>query len=263
MGGGDEKENLIDLYAREHFEAHRLLALENPNENGLVYAWWMMAHVNSDNQGRYELSHEEYEEARIANARIRKEKFSGKGNPMYGKVHTEEAKQKNRKAHIGKRASEETKKKMSESMSGDKNPNYDKHHSDETRKKQSKRAKERLKDPQNHPNYGKPMSEEQKQKLSKSQRGKHNGEKNPNYDTGKHVIQLSLGGDYIAEYISAAEAEKITGIYASSIRQCCNHSPCRKKAGGFLWMFKDEYEQLQRQQYEINGKRCGRVGLDK
>ena len=30
MGGTDEKDNLIDLFAREHFEAHRLLALENP-----------------------------------------------------------------------------------------------------------------------------------------------------------------------------------------------------------------------------------------
>ena len=36
MGGTDCKDNLIDLYAREHFEAHRLLALENPDSDKLV-----------------------------------------------------------------------------------------------------------------------------------------------------------------------------------------------------------------------------------
>ena len=30
LGGTNNKDNLIDLYAKEHFEAHRLLSLENP-----------------------------------------------------------------------------------------------------------------------------------------------------------------------------------------------------------------------------------------
>ena len=46
LGGGNEEENLIDLFAREHFEAHRLLALENPKERGLQYAWWRMCQCN-------------------------------------------------------------------------------------------------------------------------------------------------------------------------------------------------------------------------
>lgn len=29
MGGTDDKNNLIDLFAKEHFEVHRLLAMEN------------------------------------------------------------------------------------------------------------------------------------------------------------------------------------------------------------------------------------------
>lgn len=29
MGGTDDKNNLIDLFVKEHFEAHRLLAMEN------------------------------------------------------------------------------------------------------------------------------------------------------------------------------------------------------------------------------------------
>lgn len=38
MGGKDIEENLIDLYPKEHYEAHRLLALENPTINCLVQA---------------------------------------------------------------------------------------------------------------------------------------------------------------------------------------------------------------------------------
>ena len=29
MGGTDDKNNLIDLFAKEHFEVHRLLVMEN------------------------------------------------------------------------------------------------------------------------------------------------------------------------------------------------------------------------------------------
>ena len=29
MGGTDDKNNLIDLFAKEHFEVHRLLAMDN------------------------------------------------------------------------------------------------------------------------------------------------------------------------------------------------------------------------------------------
>ena len=39
LGGTNDKENLIDLFAREHFEAHRLLALENLENDSLIYAW--------------------------------------------------------------------------------------------------------------------------------------------------------------------------------------------------------------------------------
>ena len=64
-GGTNDKENLIDLFAREHFEAHRLLALENPNNNELIYAWNCMAILNNDRQNRYMITPEEYEERRI------------------------------------------------------------------------------------------------------------------------------------------------------------------------------------------------------
>lgn len=42
MGGTNDEENLIDLFAQEHFIAHRLLTEENPDNEKLVYAWWCM-----------------------------------------------------------------------------------------------------------------------------------------------------------------------------------------------------------------------------
>ena len=42
MDGTDDEDNLIDLYAKEHFIAHKLLALENKENDKLQYAWWCM-----------------------------------------------------------------------------------------------------------------------------------------------------------------------------------------------------------------------------
>ena len=38
LDGTDEEDNLIDLFAKEHYEAHKLLALENPEVYSLQYA---------------------------------------------------------------------------------------------------------------------------------------------------------------------------------------------------------------------------------
>lgn len=82
MGGTDDKENLIDLFAREHFIAHRLLALENLENEKLVYAWWCMCSLPGSSKKRSEITAEEYEEARINYAK----KFSGGQNPSARRV---------------------------------------------------------------------------------------------------------------------------------------------------------------------------------
>ena len=66
LGGSNEEENLIDLFAKEHFIAHKLLAQENPDNNSLVFAWTCMAFPNNNVQERYETTPEEYEEAKKA-----------------------------------------------------------------------------------------------------------------------------------------------------------------------------------------------------
>ena len=56
--------NIIRLYAREHYEAHRLLALENSNDWNLVNAFHCIAHMCADTNKRI-ITAEEYEEAKM------------------------------------------------------------------------------------------------------------------------------------------------------------------------------------------------------
>ena len=69
----------------------------------------------------------------------------GENNPMYGKHHTEQARQKQSLAKQGR-------------YDGNKNPMYGVHRYG-----------------QDSPNYGKSMSDEQKEKISKARTGKYNG----------------------------------------------------------------------------------------
>lgn len=61
-GGTNNIENIIHLYPREHYEAHMLLALENPHDYKLNYAWFMMSNAKN----KYEVSTIEMEKNRIS-----------------------------------------------------------------------------------------------------------------------------------------------------------------------------------------------------
>ena len=85
----------------------------------------------------------------------RKQKYgkNGEKNGMFGKTHTEEVRKMNSELkkgntyRIGKKASDETRQKMSENAKlkiGEKNPFYGKHHSEETIQKIKEKNKGRL-----------------------------------------------------------------------------------------------------------------------
>jgi hypothetical protein len=59
MGGGNEKENLTNLTAREHFIAHWLLARIYPNHRGVAFSFWAMSSM-----GKHKVSSRAYEEAK-------------------------------------------------------------------------------------------------------------------------------------------------------------------------------------------------------
>lgn len=81
--------------------------------------------------------------------------YFGENHPMYGKHHTEEAKEKNRLKHLGKHLSEETKRKIGEGNKG-------KIISDWQKQKISEANKGRKR---------KPITEETRKKLKQSKKG--------------------------------------------------------------------------------------------
>lgn len=200
MDGSNDKENLIDLYAREHFIAHKLLAEENPDNDSLVYAWSCMAFVKTDRQQRYELSPEEYEEARIAIAKV-----------MSERIITEETLNNMRKA-----AQERVK-----------DPIF--------RAKQSKAQKERLSCPENNPMYGRHHTQESREKI-----GQATKERALNTDWRQKVSNAVSGKNHanlhpvycpeLDEYFwGAQEVENKYGILATNVLRCCRGE--RKHAG--------------------------------
>ena len=195
LGGTDDEENLIDLFAREHFEAHRLLALENPDNNGLTYAWGCMAFPQNQYQERYEISAEEYEECR---------KMLKTRNP-----------------------SDETRNRMSTAQKArfqtpEDNPFFGRHHTEETKRIIRNKAKDRFKYPEDNPFYGKHHSEETKEKIRKAVEGTRSGAKNPR---SKPVYSPELD----EKFWGAKEVEIKYGIHHQHIAKCCRGT--RKSAG--------------------------------
>lgn len=97
---------------------------------------------------------------------------------------------------------------------------------------------------ENNPMYGKKFTEEHKKKISKSLIGKMVGSKNPMYGrkrsgenagNRKKVLQLSLDGEILNEFINITEASKETGAIRQHISKCCKGE--RKQTGGYKWVY--------------------------
>lgn len=115
LNGKDNSQNLIWLYAEEHYYAHKLLALENPSNNALQLAWWNMCQCTQNGERKYKISAKEYAEARKNFSLLMKGNSYAKGQAL-----SEETKDKMRKAHKGKNTKE-------------KNPMYGKHCSEHSK----------------------------------------------------------------------------------------------------------------------------------
>ena len=58
----------------------------------------------------------------------------------------------------------------------------------------------------------------------------------PNSDNRKkEVIQYNLNGNFLAKFVSASEASRISGISKTCITRCCRGE--REHSGGFLWKY--------------------------
>jgi hypothetical protein len=111
-GGSDDEDNLVELTPKEHFVAHKLLYMDNPNIMERVSTMWLMSNQRQIQSGRV------YEQIRY--------RFI---NTVMGKPKSEEHKRKISEAHKGKPKSKESIEKMKANLpdrSGKNNANYGK-----------------------------------------------------------------------------------------------------------------------------------------
>lgn len=134
LGGEDKEENLIWLFPEEHYWAHELLALENKDNDSLLYAWWMMNNRFSEciDAEKYAVLKQNFHLMAVENN-------SGESNPFYGKQHTEQHKKYISEKLKGVPKSEEHRKKLSQSKIGKcigkENGFYGKHWSEKDKEK--------------------------------------------------------------------------------------------------------------------------------
>lgn len=121
MGGTNDKNNIIRLTHQEHYEAHKLLALEYPTNEKLQYAWWNMSVRHNKYQEEIFVSADDYARARELHAHMTSKQFKGTKQSV---EHIQKRTEKQRGLH----RTEETRKKLSESLKGklcgEKNPMY-------------------------------------------------------------------------------------------------------------------------------------------
>jgi hypothetical protein len=89
MGGTNDKNNLVDLTAREHFLIHKLLCEIYPYHHGLLKSYLAMS-VFKQSERRIKLSAREYNYLRSEFAK----RNSGELNHYYGKKHNEDVRDK-------------------------------------------------------------------------------------------------------------------------------------------------------------------------
>ena len=233
MGGTNEEENLIDLFAREHFEAHRMLALENPENEKLVYAWFMMSTTHDSKKRDYMVTSEEYQ----------------KSKKMFSKFHSERLKKywenENNKKKTGLKIkaalSDEKHKKLRSQLS------IEYWSSKENRVKASNRNKDFWLSNEEKRQYASECSrkywdnESNRKNFGDSRKGKNN----PMYGKGQTESHIKKRVNKISKpifcattntiYKSGKEASDVTMVNARHICGCCRGE--RKVAGGYCWYY--------------------------
>lgn len=145
LNGTDDKNNIVNLTAREHFIAHLLLAKIHGGP------LWHAAHMMS-NMGRY--TNRKYGSVRREHAILVGNNMRGKKKPeghgrkvsenkerarkisesLTGRIRTQEHSKNIGLGNKGKTLSDESKKKISEAMSGKNNPMFGKTHNTESKR---------------------------------------------------------------------------------------------------------------------------------
>ena len=123
IGGNNKKNNLVKLSAREHFICHWLLTkmvIDELHRYKMVNAFTCMLYRQNDYQHRYRITSRIFENIKTELSKIKSRSISGNKNPMFGKKHTQETKDKMSKSKNGKIVTATTRQKISEALTGKK-----------------------------------------------------------------------------------------------------------------------------------------------
>lgn len=171
LGGSNDRENLVKLTAREHFICHWLLTkmVEGVKKHKMLTAVYRMMIQRGDNQQRIVPTGRIYESIRIQwaieHSKWLTGRFSGSNNPNFNKKWSDEARRKMSLSQTGKKASLETKLKMSAMRKGV-GSGISKNNSNGIIKSWEITREDRIGD--KHPMYGKSHSESSKNKMKES-----------------------------------------------------------------------------------------------
>ena len=237
----------IQKYGWENFE-HEIVQDHLTLEEALQMESELIAYFDTINQDKgynlvpFGVGTSGYKHTDEAKAKMSAAK-KGKKPWNYGMSPTEETLKKLSESHIGHQLSDEQKMKIGEA----------------SRLWWSNPANRESQSGINNSRFGVQLSEETKIKISESQKGKtipietiikaanariglslseETRQKIKNNNKNKRdILQFSLDGNFIAEYPSAREAEKCTGIKYQYIIACCKHK--KQESGGFLWEYKE------------------------
>lgn len=159
--------NLAELSAKEHFVCHRLLTkmFQGKFKQKMAYAIHRLAYSNNGRKTDVYVSSRHYEQIRKQHTL----NLIGTGNPMFGKLHSNHTKEKISTMAKGRKASDDTKRKMSAAHSGSNNHMFGRTHTEEARRKISEGNKG-IGTGENNNFYGKTHSAETKQRLSEARK---------------------------------------------------------------------------------------------
>ena len=166
LGGSDDPDNLVNLTAREHFVCHWLLVkMTSGKEHHQMLNALRMMRAEKQGQQRYntKITARVYASIKQEYAELQSKQFTGTGNGMFGKHHTQEAKDKIRQKNLGKKLTPEQVEKLKKAITGKKKPPI----TDAHRAKLSAAGSG-----ENNANYGKTTSEETRKKIGDKIRGR-------------------------------------------------------------------------------------------
>lgn len=221
LGGSNDKTNIVELTAREHYLCHMLLVEIYPNEVKLKYALWMMTIGRKRNlkcDYGIKVNSKTYERLRLESKKLM-------SNMLKGRIISDKHKKIISEYHKGKKRDEQWKQNMRHPK---KNTTNMKHPKSEITKKL---IGDKMR--------GKSWTVSEKALLNKRKHYKENKDRGRKISekSSKKVNQYDLNGIFIKTFNSVTEANLILNkkSNASSIPLCCNG--IYKQAFGYKWKY--------------------------